>query len=98
MIKLSRGKLKGYFGLPYSGAVHGVDDAPSNQVRVPLVAGVDADKHRGYGYEEFAIVPGANSVEPKPGTSMCGCGQEIINVRDCPVFISSSFPFFVVGA
>ena len=70
VVNLPRLKLMGSFSLPppYPSDVPCAAHAPPNQTDVPHRTGKEDDQSGAYGGEEFAIVPGDVSVEPKPGT------------------------------
>ena len=62
-VKLPRGKLRGYFGLPYSGAVYGIEDGVRQNVSQTSRLGTGLTTSEDRDYDEFAVVPGAAGVE-----------------------------------
>ena len=67
LIKLSRGKLKGYFGLPYSGAVYGIDEGVTQRIpKATRIAG-GPERVEDFDYKEFAVVPGATDASEELG-------------------------------
>jgi len=58
VIRFPRQKLKGYFGLPYSGAVYGVEVKANKSRQEAAEAETALQAMDSLEYEEFAVVPG----------------------------------------
>ena len=96
LIRFPRQKLKGYFGLPYSGAVYGVEEKIGKSRQQPA----EAEQHGlprmdSLDYEEFAVVPGAEDhSESSHGmlvNSLCYC----ISLHQCQCLCGIHNPFYV---